>query len=168
MEDFLKYMGWKYLRLDGGTKTEERASFVQMFNAKDSEYKVFILSTRAGGLGLNLQTADTVIMYAAFLLPSSTLSYIPRLLASTATGIRTPISRRRIVHIVSARRRSCSFCASSRRRVSRKPCTSVQGTSLILTTRSSRLVGSITSRHKKSKKSSWYAVNCFSYLQIFL
>jgi ATP-dependent helicase STH1/SNF2 len=62
MEDFLKMMGWAYLRLDGGTKTEERASFVQMFNARDSEYKVFILSTRAGGLGLNLQTADTVIM----------------------------------------------------------------------------------------------------------
>lgn len=62
MEDFLKMMGWKYLRLDGGTKTDERASFVQLFNAKDSEYQVFILSTRAGGLGLNLQTADTVIM----------------------------------------------------------------------------------------------------------
>ncbi|KAG6820238.1 hypothetical protein H0H93_003601 [Arthromyces matolae] len=62
MEDFLKMMKWAYLRLDGGTKTEERAAFVQLFNAKDSEYKVFILSTRAGGLGLNLQTADTVIM----------------------------------------------------------------------------------------------------------
>ncbi|KAG6902971.1 hypothetical protein C0995_008544 [Termitomyces sp. Mi166 len=62
MEDFLKMMKWAYLRLDGGTKTEERASFVQLFNAVDSEYKVFILSTRAGGLGLNLQTADTVIM----------------------------------------------------------------------------------------------------------
>ncbi|KAF9234947.1 SNF2 family N-terminal domain-containing protein [Melanogaster broomeanus] len=62
MEDFLKMMQWKYLRLDGGTKTEERAGHVQQFNAKDSEYKVFILSTRAGGLGLNLQTADTVIM----------------------------------------------------------------------------------------------------------
>ncbi|KAF9014915.1 SNF2-family ATP dependent chromatin remodeling factor snf21 [Cyathus striatus] len=61
MEDFLKMMGWKYLRLDGGTKTDERASFVQQFNASD-EYKVFILSTRAGGLGLNLQTADTVVM----------------------------------------------------------------------------------------------------------
>ncbi|KAF5377272.1 hypothetical protein D9615_006425 [Tricholomella constricta] len=63
MEDFLKMMGWAYLRLDGGTKTEERASFVQLFNAKDSEFKVFILSTRAGGLGLNLQTADTVIIF---------------------------------------------------------------------------------------------------------
>ena len=66
MEDFLKMMGWTYLRLDGGTKTEERASFVQLFNARDSEYKVFILSTRAGGLGLNLQTADTVIMWVHF------------------------------------------------------------------------------------------------------
>ncbi|KAH7908208.1 SNF2 family N-terminal domain-containing protein [Hygrophoropsis aurantiaca] len=63
MEDFLKMMGWKHLRLDGGTKTEERATHVQQFNAKDSEYLVFILSTRAGGLGLNLQTADTVIIF---------------------------------------------------------------------------------------------------------
>jgi ATP-dependent helicase STH1/SNF2 len=66
MEDFLKMMGWQYLRLDGGTKTDERATHVQNFNAKDSEIKVFILSTRAGGLGLNLQTADTVIMYVLF------------------------------------------------------------------------------------------------------
>jgi ATP-dependent helicase STH1/SNF2 len=63
MEDFLKMIGWKYLRLDGGTKTEERAGHVQLFNAKDSEIMVFILSTRAGGLGLNLQTADTVIIF---------------------------------------------------------------------------------------------------------
>ncbi|KAF8640822.1 hypothetical protein AX17_000471 [Amanita inopinata Kibby_2008] len=63
MEDFLKMMGWRHLRLDGGTKTEERASFVQLFNAPQSEYKIFILSTRAGGLGLNLQTADTVIIF---------------------------------------------------------------------------------------------------------
>jgi len=75
MEDFFKMMGWTYLRLDGGTKTEERASFVQMFNAKDSEYKVFILSTRAGGLGLNLQTADTVIMWV--LLYTFLLQYLP-------------------------------------------------------------------------------------------
>ena len=63
MEDFLKMLGYKYLRLDGGTKTEERAGHVQLFNAKDSEIMVFILSTRAGGLGLNLQTADTVVIF---------------------------------------------------------------------------------------------------------
>lgn len=62
MEDFMKMQGWQYFRLDGGTKTEERAHYVQAFNAKDSPIQVFILSTRAGGLGLNLQTADTVIM----------------------------------------------------------------------------------------------------------
>ncbi|EMD41348.1 hypothetical protein CERSUDRAFT_109939 [Gelatoporia subvermispora B] len=63
MEDFLKMMGWKYLRLDGGTKTEDRAGHVAQFNAKNSDIRVFILSTRAGGLGLNLQTADTVIIF---------------------------------------------------------------------------------------------------------
>ncbi|KAI0932898.1 hypothetical protein AcW1_000117 [Taiwanofungus camphoratus] len=63
MEDFLKMMGWKYLRLDGGTKTEDRAGHVALFNTPDSDIRVFILSTRAGGLGLNLQTADTVIIF---------------------------------------------------------------------------------------------------------
>lgn len=82
MEDFLKMQGWKYLRLDGGTKTEERASFVQLFNATDSEYKVFILSTRAGGLGLNLQTADTVIMWVDF--KSSVWCILIELMISTA------------------------------------------------------------------------------------
>ena len=55
-------MRWKYLRLDGGTKTEDRAGHVALFNAPKLEYKAFKRSTRAGGLGLNLQTADTVIM----------------------------------------------------------------------------------------------------------
>lgn len=72
MEDFLKMQNWKYLRLDGGTKTEERAAHVTAFNTKDSEIMVFILSTRAGGLGLNLQTADTVIIFDSdwYVLPS--------------------------------------------------------------------------------------------------
>ncbi|SCU86405.1 LAME_0D05996g1_1 [Lachancea meyersii CBS 8951] len=63
MEDFLRMRDLKYLRLDGATKTEERTSMLKEFNAKDSEYFCFLLSTRAGGLGLNLQTADTVIIF---------------------------------------------------------------------------------------------------------
>ncbi|KAL9940421.1 hypothetical protein V8E36_001126 [Tilletia maclaganii] len=63
MEDFLKFRGYKFLRLDGHTKPDDRADMLAKFNAKDSEYFIFILSTRAGGLGLNLQTADTVIIY---------------------------------------------------------------------------------------------------------
>ena len=61
--DYLSLVGFKFLRLDGMTKTNERAELIQLFNEEDSEYFIFLLSTRAGGLGLNLQTADTVIMF---------------------------------------------------------------------------------------------------------
>lgn len=63
MEDFLRMRDLKYLRLDGATKTEDRTGMLKLFNAPDSEYFCFLLSTRAGGLGLNLQTADTVIIF---------------------------------------------------------------------------------------------------------
>ncbi len=63
MEDFLRYRDLKYLRLDGSTKPDDRSDMLKKFNAPDSEYFMFILSTRAGGLGLNLQTADTVIIF---------------------------------------------------------------------------------------------------------
>ena len=62
LEDYFNHQGVKHLRLDGGTKTEERGDLLKKFNDPKSEYLVFMLSTRAGGLGLNLQTADTVIM----------------------------------------------------------------------------------------------------------
>ena len=63
MEDFLRFRGIKYLRLDGSTKPDDRSVLLKLFNDPQSEYNVFILSTRAGGLGLNLQSADTVIIY---------------------------------------------------------------------------------------------------------
>ncbi|KAJ9657604.1 transcriptional regulator [Coniosporium apollinis] len=63
MEDFLRLRGIKYLRLDGSTKADDRSELLRLFNAPDSPYFCFLLSTRAGGLGLNLQTADTVIIY---------------------------------------------------------------------------------------------------------
>jgi len=49
--------------LDGTTKPDERSNLLATFNAPGSPYSIFMLSTRAGGLGLNLQTADTVIIY---------------------------------------------------------------------------------------------------------
>ncbi|KAI5192781.1 ATP-dependent helicase STH1/SNF2 [Nematocida minor] len=63
MEDMLVMEGFKYLRLDGAVKSEERAALISSFNDPTSEYPVFLLSTRAGGLGLNLQIADTVIIF---------------------------------------------------------------------------------------------------------
>merc|ERR1712025_737829 len=63
LEDYLAWRGHKYLRLDGTTKADERGEMLSLFNDPNSEYFIFILSTRAGGLGLNLQTADTAIIF---------------------------------------------------------------------------------------------------------
>mmetsp|Transcript_115291 Transcript_115291/g.200731 ORF Transcript_115291/g.200731 Transcript_115291/m.200731 type:complete len:1195 (-) Transcript_115291:403-3987(-) len=63
MEDYLMWKRYKYLRLDGSTGCMERDERMEAFNAPDSEYFIFMLSTRAGGLGINLATADTVILY---------------------------------------------------------------------------------------------------------
>ncbi|KAJ8622684.1 hypothetical protein MRB53_031213 [Persea americana] len=63
LEVYLRMHDFKFLRLDGSTKTEERGTLLKQFNAPDSPYFMFLLSTRAGGLGLNLQTADTVIIF---------------------------------------------------------------------------------------------------------
>jgi SWI/SNF-related matrix-associated actin-dependent regulator of chromatin subfamily A protein 2/4 len=63
LEDYMTYKNYKYLRLDGTTKSEDRGGLLAKFNAKDSPYFLFLLSTRAGGLGLNLQAADTVIIF---------------------------------------------------------------------------------------------------------
>ncbi|EPZ37057.1 SNF2-related domain-containing protein [Rozella allomycis CSF55] len=62
MEDLLNMIGIKYLRLDGSTKSEDRTKCLELFNKSD-EFSVFLLSTRAGGLGLNLQSSDTVIIF---------------------------------------------------------------------------------------------------------
>uniref|UniRef100_K3WFG0 Uncharacterized protein n=1 Tax=Globisporangium ultimum (strain ATCC 200006 / CBS 805.95 / DAOM BR144) TaxID=431595 RepID=K3WFG0_GLOUD len=63
LEDYFNYRGFRYLRLDGSTSADEREQRMFMFNAPDSPYFIFLLSTRAGGLGLNLATADTVIIF---------------------------------------------------------------------------------------------------------
>ncbi|XP_050674085.1 ATP-dependent helicase brm isoform X2 [Leptidea sinapis] len=63
MEDYLGWRGFQYLRLDGMTKAEDRGELLKKFNDVGSEYFLFLLSTRAGGLGLNLQSADTVIIF---------------------------------------------------------------------------------------------------------
>ena len=63
LERFFDYKQFQYLRLDGATSSEEREKRMYMFNHAESPYFIFLLSTRAGGLGLNLATADTVIIF---------------------------------------------------------------------------------------------------------
>jgi helicase SWR1 len=62
LEQFLNIHGHKYLRLDGATKVEQRQILTERFN-HDPRILCFILSTRSGGLGINLTGADTVIFY---------------------------------------------------------------------------------------------------------
>jgi SNF2 family DNA or RNA helicase len=62
LESFLNLHAHRYLRLDGGTKAEERQKLVERFNT-DTRVFCMILTTRAGGLGLNLTGADTVVFY---------------------------------------------------------------------------------------------------------
>ena len=62
LEKFMSYHGFTYLRLDGKIKPEERLSIMERFN-HDKKIFCLLLSTRAGGLGVNLIGADTVIFY---------------------------------------------------------------------------------------------------------
>ena len=75
--------GYPYLRLDGGTKSEDRGQLLQMFSAPDSPYFLFLLSTRAGGLGLNLQVADTIIIFDSDWNPHQ----VPLYMYSMRTGL---------------------------------------------------------------------------------
>ncbi len=63
LEDFLEYNNYRYERIDGGITGQDRQDAIDRFNAPGAPQFVFLLSTRAGGLGINLATADTVIIY---------------------------------------------------------------------------------------------------------
>uniref|UniRef100_A0A673B639 Chromodomain helicase DNA binding protein 3 n=1 Tax=Sphaeramia orbicularis TaxID=375764 RepID=A0A673B639_9TELE len=63
LEDFLDYEGYKYERIDGGITGALRQEAIDRFNAPGACQFCFLLSTRAGGLGINLATADTVVIF---------------------------------------------------------------------------------------------------------
>ncbi|KPM11913.1 chromodomain-helicase-DNA-binding protein Mi-2-like protein [Sarcoptes scabiei] len=63
LEDFLEGEGYKYERIDGSITGSLRQEAIDRFNAPSAQQFCFLLSTRAGGLGINLATADTVIIY---------------------------------------------------------------------------------------------------------
>uniref|UniRef100_A0A8C2JUM6 SWI/SNF related, matrix associated, actin dependent regulator of chromatin, subfamily a, member 5 n=1 Tax=Cyprinus carpio TaxID=7962 RepID=A0A8C2JUM6_CYPCA len=63
LEDYCMWRNYNYCRLDGQTPHEERQISINAFNEPNSSKFLFMLSTRAGGLGINLATADVVIIY---------------------------------------------------------------------------------------------------------
>ncbi|XP_024521051.1 DNA helicase INO80 isoform X1 [Selaginella moellendorffii] len=77
LEDYMKYRKYKYLRLDGSSTIMDRRDMVKDFQHR-SDIFVFLLSTRAGGLGINLTAADTVIFYESDWNPTMDLQAMDR------------------------------------------------------------------------------------------
>jgi len=63
VEDYLVQKRWGYERIDGRVRGNDRQQAIDRFSKKDSDKFVFLLCTRAGGQGINLTVADTVIIY---------------------------------------------------------------------------------------------------------
>ncbi|KAK1402796.1 Chromatin remodeling 5 [Heracleum sosnowskyi] len=78
LAEYLSIKGFKFQRLDGSTKAEVRHQAMEHFNAPGSDDFCFLLSTRAGGLGINLATADTVIIFDSDWNPQNDLQAMSR------------------------------------------------------------------------------------------
>ena len=63
LEDYCHLRNYTFCRLDGTTDIYEREKMMSKFTKPNSKYFIFLLSTRAGGLGINLASADTVIIF---------------------------------------------------------------------------------------------------------
>lgn len=78
LEDYCLFRGYKYCRIDGQTAHEDRISAIDEYNKEGSEKFIFLLTTRAGGLGINLTTADIVVLYDSDWNPQADLQAMDR------------------------------------------------------------------------------------------
>jgi len=63
IEDMVTFRNIEFCRLDGNTPLEEREDQINDFSSPNTKKRVFLISTRAGGLGINLVTANHVVLY---------------------------------------------------------------------------------------------------------
>ncbi|KAK4047198.1 chromatin remodeling complex Adenosinetriphosphatase [Microbotryomycetes sp. JL221] len=78
LEDYCHFREYQYCRLDGNTDHDLRMESIDAYNKPGSEKFVFLLTTRAGGLGINLVTADTVVLYDSDWNPQADLQAMDR------------------------------------------------------------------------------------------
>ncbi|KAG0331006.1 hypothetical protein BG000_011296 [Podila horticola] len=78
LEDYLNGERYNFVRLDGSTSSSDRQARIDKYNAPDSDVFVFLLSTRAGGVGVNLATADTIIIYDVDFNPKADMQALSR------------------------------------------------------------------------------------------
>ena len=63
LEDYCRFREYKYCRLDGNTELDDRQAQIDDYTSPGTDKFIFLISTRAGGLGLNLMTANTVVLF---------------------------------------------------------------------------------------------------------
>ncbi|KAG2360929.1 SNF2 family N-terminal domain-containing protein [Suillus spraguei] len=78
LEDYCLFRGFKYCRIDGSTAHDDRIVAIDEYNKPGSDKFIFLLTTRAGGLGINLTTADIVILYDSDWNPQADLQAMDR------------------------------------------------------------------------------------------
>ncbi|WZC17363.1 ISWI chromatin-remodeling complex ATPase ISW2 [Candidozyma auris] len=78
LEDYCFFREYEYCRIDGSTSHEDRIEAIDEYNAPDSNKFIFLLTTRAGGLGINLTSADIVILYDSDWNPQADLQAMDR------------------------------------------------------------------------------------------
>lgn len=78
LEDYCVFRDYKYCRIDGGTAHEDRIAAIDEYNKEGSEKFIFLLTTRAGGLGINLTSADIVVLYDSDWNPQADLQAMDR------------------------------------------------------------------------------------------
>ncbi|KAK0504777.1 SNF2 family N-terminal domain-containing protein [Armillaria luteobubalina] len=78
LSDYMSLRGYLHQRLDGMVASEARKKSIDHFNAPGSQDFAFLLSTRAGGLGINLETADTVVIFDSDWNPQNDLQAMAR------------------------------------------------------------------------------------------
>jgi SWI/SNF-related matrix-associated actin-dependent regulator of chromatin subfamily A member 5 len=78
LEDYSVMRGYKYSRIDGSTAHEDRIAAIDEYNGEGSEKFLFLLTTRAGGLGINLTSADVVVLFDSDWNPQADLQAMDR------------------------------------------------------------------------------------------
>ncbi|SPO25876.1 probable ISW2 - ATPase component of a two subunit chromatin remodeling complex [Ustilago trichophora] len=78
LEDYCLFREYQYCRIDGGTAHEDRIAAIDEYNKPGSEKFIFLLTTRAGGLGINLTTADIVVLFDSDWNPQADLQAMDR------------------------------------------------------------------------------------------
>lgn len=94
LEDFCNFRQYEYCRIDGSTDMVERDEQIEDFMREGSKKFVFLLSTRAGGLGINLTSADTVIIYDSDWNPQMDLQAMDR---AHRIGQKNPVNVYRLI-----------------------------------------------------------------------